>query len=97
MSQQAVAEFCAKVNTDTALQQEVIVALEGKEDMAAATAFTEVGAKYGYEFTASEAAQKQQEIVAAADGELDEEALSDGELDEEALSNVAGGLGTDLL
>ncbi|MEG3969628.1 Nif11 family protein [Microcoleus sp. T2B6] len=82
MTKQACAEFFAKVNTDAALQQEVDAALEGKEDTAAATAFVEVGAKHGYEFTAQEAAQKHQEIIAAAD---------DGEIEEEALENVAGG------
>ena len=81
MSQQSCTEFFAKINTDAALQQEVDAALEGKEDTAAATAFVEVGAKHGYEFTAQEAAQKHQEIIAAADGELEEEALE----------NVAGG------
>ena len=81
MSQQACTEFFAKINTDTALQQEVDAALEGKDDMAAATTFAEVGAKHGYEFTAQEAVHKHQEIAAAADGELDEEALD----------NVAGG------
>ncbi|OYD87637.1 hypothetical protein CDG77_28340 [Nostoc sp. 'Peltigera membranacea cyanobiont' 213] len=81
MSQQACAEFFTKINTDAALQQEVGAAVEGKEDMAASTAFAEVGAKHGYEFTSEDAAQKYQEILAAADGELNEEALD----------NVAGG------
>ncbi|MCW5317199.1 Nif11-like leader peptide family natural product precursor [Nostoc sp. KVJ3] len=74
MSQQAL-EFFTKVNTDAALQQEVNTALEGKEDMEAANAFVWVGAKHGYEFTAEEAAAKYQEIIAAADEELEEEAL----------------------
>ena len=86
MSQQVCAEFFAKVNTDTALQQEVNASLEGKEGMEAAQAFAWVGAKHGYEFTAEEAAHKYQEIFAAADAELDEEAL-----DEEALEKVAAG------
>lgn len=81
MTQQACADFFALINTNVALQQEVGAALEDKEDMAAATAFAEVAAKHGYQFTAQEAAQKQQEIIAAADGELEEEALD----------NVAGG------
>ena len=75
MSQQVCTEFFAKVNTDTALQQEVNASLEGKEGMEAAQAFAWVGAKHGYEFTAEEAAHKYQEIFAAADAELDEEAL----------------------
>lgn len=76
MSQQACVEFFTKINTDAALQQEVGAALEGKEETAVASALAEIGAKYGYEFTVEEATQKHQEIIAAADGELDEEALA---------------------
>jgi len=83
MSQQACTEFYAKLNTDAALQQEVNAALEGKEGDEAANAFVWVGAKHGYEFTAAEAAQTKQESIAAAEGELDEEALA----------QVAGGAG----
>jgi hypothetical protein len=74
MSQQFCTEFYAKLNANRTLQQEVTTALEGKE---VTTAFGWVGAKHGYEFTAAEAAQKYQEIIAAAgaEGELDEEAL----------------------
>jgi len=83
MSQQACTEFYAKVNADRTLQQEVTTALEGKEGDEATNAFVWVGAKHGYEFTVEEAAQKYQEIIAAAEGELDEEALD----------QVAGGFG----
>lgn len=91
MIQQAVAEFFAKVNTDPALQQEVVKALEGKENaMEAATSFSQVGTLYGYEFTAEEAATMIQEI-AASSAHLNLE--SEGELSDEALESVAGGLG----
>jgi len=81
MSQQAL-KFFTKLNTDAALQQEVNTALEGKEGIEVANTFVRVGAKHGYEFTAEEAAQNHQEIIAAADGELEEEALE----------KVAGGI-----
>ncbi|MEG3969634.1 Nif11 family protein [Microcoleus sp. T2B6] len=81
MSQQACTEFFAKVNADATLQQEVNTALESKEGTEVANALVWVGAKHGYEFTAEEAAQKYQEIIATATGELDEGALE----------NVAGG------
>jgi len=87
MSKQACTEFYAKVNTDRTLQQEVTTALEGKESDEAANAFVWVGAKHGYEFTAAEATQKYQELIAATkqeEGELEE-------LEEEALDQVAGG------
>lgn len=77
MSLQTCAEFFTKISTDVALQQEVNTALEGKEgdEAAPAQAFVWVGSKHGYEFTAAEATQKYQEILAAAEAELDEEAL----------------------
>jgi len=75
MSQQACTEFYAKVNADPAIQEEVTTALEGKEGDEVANAFVWVGAKHGYEFTKEEAAQKYQEIIATAEGDLDEEAL----------------------
>ena len=75
MSQEACNQFFAKVNTDVALQQEVSAALSGKEGEEAAKALVWVGAKHGYEFTAAEAIKKYQEIINAAAGELDEEAL----------------------
>ena len=75
MSQEACNQFFAKVNADSALQQEVNTALSGKEGEEAATAFVWVGAKHGYEFTTAEATQKYQEIIAAAEWELEEEAL----------------------
>jgi diketogulonate reductase-like aldo/keto reductase len=75
MSQQTCEQFFALLKTDTTLQQEVNTALEGKEGDEAAIAFVWVGAKHCYEFTAAEATQKYQEIIAATKGELDEEAL----------------------
>lgn len=84
MSQQACAEFFAKVNANITLQQEVSTALEGKEGIEAANAFVWVGAKHGYEYTAEEAVNQYQEIVMAA---------TEAELDEEALDQVAGGQG----
>jgi predicted ribosomally synthesized peptide with nif11-like leader len=82
MSLETCHKFFAEINTDTALQQEVNAALEGKEGEEAATALAWVGAKHGYEFTTEEASQKYQEILAAAASELDEEALD----------RVAGGI-----
>ena len=90
MSKQACAEFFAKVNTDTALQQDFLKAIEGKEDesmlMDAARSMVEVGTKYGYDFTNEEVAQTYKEIKekSAMEGE-------GGELEEEALEMVAGG------
>ena len=83
MSQEACNQFFTKVNADATLQQEVSAAMEGKEGEEAAKAFVWVGAKHGYEFTTAEAIQKYQEIVSAAEAELDEEALG----------QVAGGAG----
>ena len=75
MSQEACNQFFALVNADATLQQEVNAALSEKEGEEAATALVWVGAKHGYEFTTAEATQKYQEIIAAAEGELEEEAL----------------------
>jgi len=78
MSIKTCEQFFEVLNTDRALQQEVNTALEGKEGLEATNAFVWVGAKHGYEFTAAEATQQQkkyQEIIAAAEGELDDEAL----------------------
>lgn len=93
MSKQACAEFFAKINTDAALQQEFLKAIEGKEDdsmlMEAARCVAEVGTKYGYDFTPQEAADQYLEImekVAAMDVE------NGGELSDEALELVAGGM-----
>ena len=87
MTKQACAEFFAKINTDAALQQDFLKAIEGKEDesmlMDAAHSVVEVGTKYGYDFTADEVAQTLKE-KAAMEGE-------GGELSEEALEMVAGG------
>ncbi|MEG3969627.1 Nif11-like leader peptide family natural product precursor [Microcoleus sp. T2B6] len=90
MTKQACTEFFAKVNTDAALQQDFLKAIEGKEDesmlMDAAHSVAEVGTKYGYDFTAEEVAQryKENKEAAAMEGE-------GGELSEEALEMVAGG------
>ena len=81
MSQEACNKFFTKVNADAALQQEVNAALSEKEGNEAAQTFVWIGAKHGYEFTTAEATQKYQEIAAAA-----------GELGEEALDQVAGGV-----
>lgn len=93
MSKQAAVEFFAKINTDTALQQDFLNAIEGKEDesmlMDAARSIVEVGTKYGYEFTAEEAAQTYLEIMEkAAAMDISE----GGELSDEALELVAGGM-----
>ncbi|MCW5317195.1 Nif11-like leader peptide family natural product precursor [Nostoc sp. KVJ3] len=91
MSKQSCAEFFAKVNTDIALQQDFLKAIEGKEDesmmMDAAHSVAEVGMKYGYEFTPQEAVDQYLEIMekAAAMG-------VEGELSDEALELVAGGM-----
>ncbi|MEG3969626.1 Nif11 family protein [Microcoleus sp. T2B6] len=92
MTKQSCTEFFAKINADTALQQDFLKAIEGKEDesmlMDAAHSVVEVGTKYGYYFTAEEAAETYEimkEKAAAKDvGE-------GGELSEEALELVAGG------
>jgi hypothetical protein len=89
MSQQACAEFFTKIQSNASLQQEFLKAIECEGVMAEATAYAKLGAKYGYEFTAQQAVEKYQEIIATAEGGLgiaDEE-----ELDEEALKMVAGG------
>ncbi|MDZ7968073.1 MAG: Nif11 family protein [Nostoc sp. DedSLP03] len=83
MSLAACTEFLDKINSDAALQQEAITALEDKEQIEeAANAFVLLGSKHGYEFTAAEATQKYQEITAEGEGELDEAALA----------QVAGGI-----
>jgi CMP-N-acetylneuraminic acid synthetase len=69
-------EFLGKINSDAALQQEATTALEDKEQIEeAANAFVLLGAKHGYEFTAAEAIQKYQEVIAQGEGELDDEVL----------------------
>ncbi|WP_445627686.1 Nif11 family protein [Nostoc sp. DSM 114167] len=76
MSLAACTEFLDKINSDTTLQQETTSVLEGKEEIEeAANAFVLLGAKYGYEFTTAEAIQKYQEVMAQAEGELDDEVL----------------------
>ena len=92
MSQQSCTEFFAKINTDTALQQDFLKAIEGKEDesmlMDAAHSVAEVGTKYGYDFTPQEAAETYIEIMEkAAAMDVGE----GGELSDEALELVAGG------
>jgi CMP-N-acetylneuraminic acid synthetase len=72
----ACTEFLGKIDSDAALQQEATTALEDKEQIEeAANAFVLLGAKHGYEFTAAEAIQKYQEVIAQAEGELDDEVL----------------------
>ncbi|MDZ7968077.1 MAG: Nif11 family protein [Nostoc sp. DedSLP03] len=76
MSLAACTEFLDKINSDAGLQQETTTVLEGKEEIEeAANAFVLFGAKHGYEFTAAEAIQKYQEVMAQAEGELDDEVL----------------------
>ncbi|MGV0104622.1 Nif11 family protein [Nostoc sp. DSM 114160] len=76
MSLAACTEFLDKINSDTTLQQEATTVLEGKEQIEeAANAFVLFGAKHGYEFTTAEAIQKYQEVMAQAEGELDDEVL----------------------
>ncbi|WP_445627691.1 Nif11 family protein [Nostoc sp. DSM 114167] len=76
MSLTACTEFLDKINSDAALQQEAITALEDKAGVEeAANAFVSLGAKHGYEFSAAEATQKYQEITAQGEGELDDRAL----------------------
>jgi hypothetical protein len=86
MRQQSCREFFAKINTDAALQQDFLKAIEGKEDesmlMDAAHSIAEVGTKYGYDFTPQEAAETYK--VAGMD-------VEGGELSEEALELVTGG------
>ncbi|WP_448265519.1 Nif11 family protein [Nostoc sp. DSM 114159] len=76
MSLAVCTEFLGKINSDAALQQEATTALEDKEQIEeAANAFVLLGAKHGYEFTAAEAIQKYQEVIAQGEGELDDEVL----------------------
>ncbi|MFN6540665.1 MAG: Nif11 family protein [Nostoc sp. EkiNYC01] len=84
MSLAACTEFLDKINSNAALQQETTTVLEGKEEIEeAANVFVLLGAKHGYEFTATEAIQKYQEVMAEGEGELDDEVLE----------QVAGGRG----
>lgn len=93
MSKQAAVEFFAKVNTDAALQQDFLKAIEGKEDesmlMDAARCVAQVGTQHGYDFTLEEAKETYLEIIEkAAAMDVGES----GELSDEALEAVAGGM-----
>lgn len=81
MSVESLQEFVSRVEGDSSLQQELETAVAGKDGLAASQAVSEVGAKYGYSFTAEEAEAGRKAVLAEESGEL-----SEGELE-----SVAGG------
>ncbi len=81
MSLTAVAEFTNKLVEEPSLQQELGSAIGEKEGLIAAETVADIGAKYGYNFTAEEA-QELRELVLASES---------GELSDEQLEAVAGG------
>lgn len=75
MSIEAVAEFTNKLAEDEVLQQELQSVAGDKEALEASQSVSELGAKYGYEFTAEEAQTLRQIILAQQSGELSEDQL----------------------
>jgi len=84
MSIEAVNQFLQKVTEDEKLQEELAQVLELEDNDRAAA--VELGAKYGYEFTADEIGQEIQNRQ--SEFQIRKEA---GELNDEELEAVAGG------
>ncbi len=84
MSVEAVTQFLEKVTEDEKLQQELTSTLESQENERAAA--TQLGARYGYEFTQDELWQEVQKRKNQA-----QQRQEAGELSDEELEAVAGG------
>ena len=85
MSAEAVAQFLERVNQDSALQEELTQAINASQPGADRVAASEIGAKYGYSFTADEIGEAMEAVEQQQSGE---------ELSEEELEAVAGGFCT---
>ncbi|MCA1992636.1 MAG: Nif11-like leader peptide family RiPP precursor [Coleofasciculus sp. S288] len=75
MSIEAVADFTKRLTEDASLQEELRAAVGDKEGMEASQAVADLGSKHGYSFTAEEAQQVRDYVVANESGELSEEQL----------------------
>ena len=84
MTVEAVNQFLEKISEDEELQEELAATLESEDNDRAAA--TELGARYGYEFTPDELWQEIQNRQ--REFQSQEEA---GELSDEELEAVAGG------
>lgn len=84
MSVETVNQFLQKVSEDEKLQQELAKTLESAENQGVAT--TELGAKYGYQFTSDELWQE----IQKRQNEI-QQRMEAGELNDEEMEAVAGG------
>ena len=84
MSIESITSFIERLSVDMALQARVGAAVKDKEGQEAAEAVAAVGAEYGFNFTAAEAADAHAMVTAEDDG-------GDRELSDLELEAVAGG------
>ena len=85
MTVEVVNQFLEKVGQDEKLQQELVKVLETQNNALGAT---ELGAKYGYQFTADEFWQEIQHRQSES-----QQRQQQGDLSDQELESVAGGKG----
>ncbi len=88
MSIEKTLKFLETAWADAAMQEEIRIAVDGKEGLAAASAVSGVGVARGFDFTAEEIF----EVRASLKRDMIQKGVLEAELSDEELEAVAGGV-----
>ena len=88
MSVESTLQFLETAEADSAMQEQIRAAVDGKDELSAARAVSGIGQSQGFDFTAEEIF----EVRVSIKQEMIKKGLLEGELTEAELDVVAGGI-----